>query len=243
MKTTKVVKEDGKLANELLGQIYRKVGEIVRRIADGTLTVQWVLDELQRIVEGRKVSEIHHWVIWKWVIANIDRTMDELCRAVEENGYAVEDDFTEKLLKSPDCKLVEKRTRLGLVAVEASYFGLKRVGDRFVFLGDAYKRAQELGLQFCPCEVGLLLCTNGDSYPEVPLLQGEEYLIAMEPVHTEEMEPRILVIDTGKRTIKFDVAFPKSPISEDSFLVFCARRETDYQTFAEAHPELVRRIS
>jgi len=59
MKTEDAV-VDGKLQNELLGQFYRKANEIVRRMNEGTLEPQWVLNELQRMVEGR-VGEIRQW--------------------------------------------------------------------------------------------------------------------------------------------------------------------------------------
>ncbi|MBI3632241.1 MAG: hypothetical protein HY225_02235 [Candidatus Vogelbacteria bacterium] len=50
---------DGKLGNEELGQFTRKVDEIKRRLNEGTITLSWALNELQRIIEGRQsVSDL-----------------------------------------------------------------------------------------------------------------------------------------------------------------------------------------
>ena len=58
MKTAHAV-EDGKLLpNELLGGFYRRVNEILRRITEGTLDYQWVMNQLQKIVEGCKENNI-----------------------------------------------------------------------------------------------------------------------------------------------------------------------------------------
>lgn len=52
MKTDNTV-VDGKLSNEQLGGLSRRYSEVTRRVEEGTLTLDFAMDELQRIVEGR----------------------------------------------------------------------------------------------------------------------------------------------------------------------------------------------
>ena len=48
---------DGKLSDEQLGNLHRRVDEVKRRLNEGTIKFLWAINELQRIVEGRKVVE------------------------------------------------------------------------------------------------------------------------------------------------------------------------------------------
>lgn len=53
METAQAV-EDGTLSNEHFGIIYRRIGAIIKKLQEGSLTVQFVLSELQRIFEGKR---------------------------------------------------------------------------------------------------------------------------------------------------------------------------------------------
>jgi len=57
-KTAKKVEAvvDGKLTNEGLGRIYRRVGGIMERIEGGFLQYDWVLNQLQNIAEGKGIA-------------------------------------------------------------------------------------------------------------------------------------------------------------------------------------------
>ena len=46
-----------RLSNEELGGLQRRLNEIVRRIEEGNIELPWVLSEMQRIIEGRKLPE------------------------------------------------------------------------------------------------------------------------------------------------------------------------------------------
>ena len=44
---------DGKLTNEELGSFHRRVDEVKRRLNEETIPFTWVMNELQRVIEGR----------------------------------------------------------------------------------------------------------------------------------------------------------------------------------------------
>tara|TARA_B100000745_G_scaffold300596_1_gene255731 strand:- start:2187 stop:2717 length:531 start_codon:yes stop_codon:yes gene_type:complete len=54
---TAIAVGDGKLSNENLGGIYRRVMEIIRRINEGKIRFSYVMKALQMIVEGRDSVE------------------------------------------------------------------------------------------------------------------------------------------------------------------------------------------
>ena len=63
---------DGKLTNEQLGGLHRRVDDIKRRLNDGAIDYPWVMVELQRITEGWNAS-VRPWPFkdkrpleWKW---------------------------------------------------------------------------------------------------------------------------------------------------------------------------------
>jgi|OM-RGC.v1.032949845 hypothetical protein len=57
---------DGKLTNEQLGGLHRRVNELTRRVNEGNLQYDWVMDELQRVVEGQ-VTTSRDWAVWKTI--------------------------------------------------------------------------------------------------------------------------------------------------------------------------------
>lgn len=46
-----------RLSNEELGRIQKRTNELVRRIEEGTLELDWVMEQMQRVVEGKKTPE------------------------------------------------------------------------------------------------------------------------------------------------------------------------------------------
>jgi hypothetical protein len=52
--TANAVLDGTKMDNEQLGKLTRRTDELKRRINEGTLEYDWVMDELQRVIEGPK---------------------------------------------------------------------------------------------------------------------------------------------------------------------------------------------
>jgi len=52
--TANAVLDGTKMDDEQLGNLTRRTDELKRRINEGTLSYDWVMDELQRVIEMRK---------------------------------------------------------------------------------------------------------------------------------------------------------------------------------------------
>lgn len=107
---------------------------------------------------------------WKTVRIGTHRSVEDLSKALGNAGYRVSDwanDILGKITVSPTEKELE------LVVITVGDLGFKNGAKR----EDIYRRAQELGLDLCPAEVGPQLRLQ---YKDQPM--GEWLLIAMEPI-------------------------------------------------------------
>ena len=82
-------------------------------------------------------------------------------------------DWGNDILGKPAFKVAEAETEVELVVVSVGEFGFKDGATRAAI----YKRANELGLDLCPNEVGPQLRLQYKDQPK-----GERLLIAMEPI-------------------------------------------------------------
>ena len=57
---TPQVSKTVKLSNEELGSVQRRVNELVRRAEEGSVSLPWLMKELQRLVEGRVIPEVQY---------------------------------------------------------------------------------------------------------------------------------------------------------------------------------------
>ncbi len=60
METASLSKTVTRLSNDELGLLQRRVNEIARRVEEGTIELPWVMGELQRVIEGRRLPEIKY---------------------------------------------------------------------------------------------------------------------------------------------------------------------------------------
>lgn len=49
-----------RLSNDEVGGLQRRVNEIARRVEEGTIDLSWVMEEMQRIIEGKKLLEMRY---------------------------------------------------------------------------------------------------------------------------------------------------------------------------------------
>ncbi len=47
-----------RLSNDEVGGLQRRVNEIARRVEEGTIDLSWVMEEMQRIIEGVKLPKV-----------------------------------------------------------------------------------------------------------------------------------------------------------------------------------------
>lgn len=89
------------------------------------------------------------------------------------------------VLESTEFTVSTKEVSVDLVAVSLDDLGLKRTATR----KEIYARAQELGLQVCPAEVGLQLRLQ-----YLDQAEGEWIHIAMDPIKCRDGEKKFLEI-------------------------------------------------
>jgi hypothetical protein len=138
MQETAKAVQDGKLTNELFGQIYRKVGEIVRRVVEGTLAVQWVLGQLQRIVQGPG------WKVWKTIQILTYKTLEE-CRSSLEGGGFIFTFWAKDLLCCEFSETAEETEEVNFAKITVAELGFNELTPR----QKVYERAIEMGLKLC----------------------------------------------------------------------------------------------
>ena len=114
--------------------------------------------------------------VWKTIVMGTAglRTGQDFIRAIKDRGMEVRH-FAELIMNSPQFRVAEKETKVGLVSVSVSDLGFDKVDESRGIIGGTgrqiYARAKELGLQLCPAEVGPQLRLQ---YPEQ---SGREWLV------------------------------------------------------------------
>ena len=111
--------------------------------------------------------------VWKTIKLGTGlRTADDFKHALREGGFKFSL-WSEDIFNKSAFTVAVKALEAGLVVVSGSDLGFN---DR-VTRAEIYKRAQELGLELCPPEVGPQLRIQ---YKDQPV--GEELIIGMKPI-------------------------------------------------------------
>ena len=111
--------------------------------------------------------------IWKTIKTGTGlKTGNDFIQALTSNGFKVSD-WARDILGKPAFTAASKKTELDLVKVTARELGFSQDARRDAI----YQRAQKLGLQLCPAEVGLQLRLQYQDQPN-----GEWLLVAMDPI-------------------------------------------------------------
>lgn len=149
-------------------------------------------------------------------------------------GLKTADDFR-KAHKKADCKIgdwgndilgkpafeqsvAEKETEVELVNVSVAELGFKDGATR----KDIYNRAQELGLDLCPAEVGPQLRLQYQDQPK-----GEWVVIAMEPISDSDGDLCVFDVgrsDAGKRWLIARNGYPVNVWHGNRRFVFVRRK-------------------
>lgn len=113
------------------------------------------------------------WKTWKTIqLGTGIKTADDFRKAVKKTGMKI-DDWANDILGKPTFTAYESLTEVELVVCSVAELGFKDGATR----KDIYVRAQELGLDLCPPEVGPQLRLQYTDQPK-----GEWLVIAMEPI-------------------------------------------------------------
>jgi len=187
---TAIAVVDGKLTNEQIGGLYRRVSELTRRMNEGTLEYDWVMSELQRTVEGRITGELRQWNVWRTIKLGTGlRTAGEFGIALKQAECRIGDRGND-ILGKPAFTASETEMEVDLVNVSVADLGFKDGAIR----KDIYRRAIELGLELCPAEVGPQLRLQYRDQPK-----GEWLLVAMEPITDSDGGPGLFGVERGGR--------------------------------------------
>ena len=111
--------------------------------------------------------------VWKTIKLGTGlKTADDFRRALKKGGHRISD-WSDDILGKPAFTASEQEMEVDLVVASVAELGFKDGACR----RDIYKRAQELGLELCPAEVGPQLRLQ---YKDQPY--GERLLTGMEPI-------------------------------------------------------------
>jgi hypothetical protein len=129
-----------------------------------------------------RTSEVERNV-WKTIPLGIHPSPAAYRKALKSSGFKVSscaDDILNKV------SVASQQTDVDLVVLTVAELGFVKGATR----KEIYARAQELGLQLCPAEVGPALRL---AYPDQPY--GEWLIIAMESITDSSGDPDVFLVD------------------------------------------------
>ena len=145
---------------------------LVKRLSEGDRLVH-VREYLLNLAEITYSKTAVRFKVWRTIKLGTGlKTADDFRNALKREGMKV-DDRADDLLGQKAFTASESEKVADLVVVSLAELGFKNRAKR----EDIYKRAQELGLDLCPAEVGPQLRLQYKDQPK-----GEWLLIAMEPI-------------------------------------------------------------
>lgn len=136
------------------------------------------------------VAEQSQFKVWKTIKLGTGLQIrptddfDDFEKILFDAGYRLSATAWE-ILRESAFTVATKETTVDLIVVSVSELGL-REGFPFNTLTEIHARAQELGLEIAPAEVGLQLRLQ---YPDQPMNMNEDLLIAMEPIASTLYHP------------------------------------------------------
>ncbi len=153
------------------------------------------MDGVQRFLSGELIvsAATKIWKTWKKIKLGTGlKDADDFRKALKKADCNI-GDWSNDILGKPAFAVSPEETEVELVVVSVAELGFKEGATR----ADIYKRAQELGLDLCPNEVGpQLRLQYKDQH------KGEWLLIGMEPITGSDGRLRVFIVgryDHGKR--------------------------------------------
>jgi hypothetical protein len=142
------------------------------------------------VLKGR-VVEKRDFPIWKTLKLGTHESVDEIHRDLTEKGFRVSE-WANDILGKVKVEVSPRKTTANLVRVSVEELGFKEGATR----AEIYDRAQELGLELCPAEVGPQLRLQYNDQPN-----GDWVLIGMEPITDSDGSPSVFNVacDRGDR--------------------------------------------
>ncbi len=157
--------------------------------ADGS---QW-LEAFKRFL--RKEEAWPKILIWKTIkLGTGPKTANDFRKALQDGGFLL-GEWANDILGKTTFKAAKKKTEIDLVVISVAELGFKNGAT----LQDIYQRAQELGFDICPPEVGPQLRLQYKDQPN-----GEWLPIGMEPVVVSNGPLRVFSVGRDDSGLWFD---------------------------------------
>ncbi len=172
------------MSKDMLGEALRNVcGPLMdfnQKLA-GPDGIQW-LEAFKRFLRKENPWAVCSFPTWKTIKLGTGlKTADDFRRAFKADGLRISD-WANDLLNKQAFKPADKETEVDLVVVSVAELGFPQGATR----QEIYNRAQKLGLDLCPPEVGPQLRLQ---YKERPMREG--LLVGMEPITDSDGFPYV----------------------------------------------------
>ncbi len=155
--------------------------EVMQKWIDNPLLLQSALSFL-----ANPPKEV--FSVWKRIKLGTGlKTKEDFLSAFELGGYRVSN-WAKNILSQPAFKAADKEIEIDLVIATIKDLGFQESTPR----SRIYKRAQEIGLELCPAEVGPQLRIQ---YPDQT--KGEWLLVAMEPITDSDGDLSVFEVKHG----------------------------------------------
>lgn len=167
-----------------------KYGELTLGQVEAVVNKLGGMEGIQRLLSGELVisATAKVWQTWKTVKLGTGlKTADDFRKAVKKAGMKVSN-WGSDILGKPAFTVSTEEMEIELVLTSVAELGFKDGATR----KDIYVRAQELGLDLCPTEVGPQLRLQYKDQPK-----GEWLVIAMEPVTDSDSGLRLFYVAHG----------------------------------------------
>lgn len=210
----------------------RQIGKLIARIAenlpdmDTDLMQKWIDDPkgLQKVLKAtlcvtKKNKDVMPFKTWRTVkLGTGIKDVDGFRKALNKVDCNISD-WSNYILGKPafEQSVVEAETEVELVNVSVAELGFKGRATR----ADIYKRAQELGLDLCPAEVGPQLRLQYKDQPK------GEWVVAMEPISDSNGDLRVFYVgrdDDGEQWLGAHFGYPDSVWAGGHRFVFVRRK-------------------
>ncbi len=133
--------------------------------------------------------------IWRTITLGAFKSVKSLRKALKQSGFRI-GSWARQLLVSRAFTLAGEETEVDLVRITVAELGFPKGAT----LQKIYDRAQELGLELCPAEVGPALRLQ---YPDQP--RGELLTVAMEPIADSVDSPCVFCVELIRVVRRLDV--------------------------------------
>ena len=163
-------------------------------------------------------EEPSRFKVWKTIkLGTGFKKADDFRRALRDGEFRLSD-WASDILGKPAFTVASEETEVDLVKVTVAELGFKKGARR----DQIYERAKELGLEFCPPEVGPQLRLQYQDQPN-----GEWILVAMEPIIGSGGYPSVFCVGRGDSELWLSSRWgdPDGFWGPDGLWVFCRPRK------------------